>query len=600
MIDKQSCPGRAARAFGLDREFHIPPGRPTRSAQLEIRQAGRDLGVRCGRGREPRQIDPSTGCAGERHILEFEHLTSFGHERVEVERPLHGRRLGGAEGRHLHGWRRDPRLFNPQPVASGRAASAPQPGGEWLVPTQQSLLPFATIDWPTGRSLWLLLGRDDALDGLEVPRTGTNLQHAFVAIGPCDGRELQLSARHAHVGPHGEATGHGPRGGSEIDIRGDREILSHERLGPVPRASGRQADPARGLGLEQLRGHLQRPHRDPVAIDRQIDRHLTAIERDQFRQRVGLADRQMRCRHHAGHANRLGRRPRGRLPRRVDSIPGDGVGRRQCDVEPHIGESVEHVRGVEPRGEHTGDSQWQPGGGHGERAWLFNRLIVGRRYRPAAVSRENGGGASGNRRAIEPAGTATASGRLGLIDVVRPGGRLAGSRWPGGVLHPVRGDAVGCGVEIPQRRAGMPRAARDGPAGEGRIGPHGSRRQQIADPPGVIAFEIDQFDRGIDDLQLERRWRAGGLHDRGQPGCEDVLDRAATAADLDERLAADEPHRAEIARIDEQARQPTVDHHAGHGHQRPPVWVAEHHVAVFDGAPPLPLGRAAGHPAVDA
>ena len=49
----------------------------------------------------------------------------------------------------------------------------------------------------------------------------------------------------------------------------------------------------------------------------------------------------------------------------------------------------------------------------------------------------------------------------------------------------------------------MPRAAGDRPAGEGRIGPHGACGQKVGDPPGIVAFEIDQFDGGIDDLEFE-------------------------------------------------------------------------------------------------
>ena len=71
-------------------------------------------------------------------------------------------------------------------------------------------------------------------------------------------------------------------------------------------------------------------------------------------------------------------------------------------------------------------------------------------------------------------------------------------------------------------------------------------------------------------------------------------------ADLHERLTADQSHRAQIARIDEQARQAAIDHNTGHGHQRPALRVAEHDVAVFDGAPPPPLCGPAGHPAIDA
>ena len=145
----------------------------------------------------------------------------------------------------------------------------------------------------------------------------------------------------------------------------------------------------------------------------------------------------------------------------------------------------------------------------------------------------------------------------------------------------------------------MPRAAGDRPAGERGIGPHGAGRQEISDPPGVVAFEIDQFDGGIDHLDLKRQRHSRGLHDRRQPRGEHILDRTATAADLDDRLAADQPHRAQIARIDQQTRQPAIDHDPGHGHQRPPCRIAEHDVAVFDGAPPPPRRRAAGHPAVD-
>ena len=354
LIDEQGATGDAARTLGLDRKLCIAPRQSARSRQFEIRQAGRDLGVGCRGGRHPCEIDPSTGRAGELHAIEFEHFTGLGHELVEVERPLHGRRLCSAEGRHLHRRRGDPRLFDPQPVATGRPTSAPKPGGERLVPPQQPLLTFATFAWPAAGSRRILLRGNDALHGSDVPRTGANLQHTVVAIGPRDGCDLQLPARDPHIGTHREAARHGPRGGSEIDIDGDREILPRERLGPIPRAPGRQADPARGLGLEQLRVHLQRSHRDPVAIDRQIDGHLAAIERDQLCQRVGLADRQLRSRYHTGHSHRFSRGPDGPLPRRTDVIAGGGIaGWRQCDVQPHVGQSVEHVRRVEPRGQHA-------------------------------------------------------------------------------------------------------------------------------------------------------------------------------------------------------------------------------------------------------
>jgi hypothetical protein len=104
---------------------------------------------------------------------------------------------------------------------------------------------------------------------------------------------LQLAARHPHIGPHGESTGHGPGGGGEIDVGGEGKIFSDERLGPVPGAPGRQTNPTRRLGLEECRRHLQGSYRDAVAVDRQIDRHLAAIERDEFRHAVGPTDRQL-------------------------------------------------------------------------------------------------------------------------------------------------------------------------------------------------------------------------------------------------------------------------------------------------------------------
>ena len=90
------------------------------------------------------------------------------------------------------------------------------------------------------------------------------------------------------------------------------------------------------------------------------------------------------------------------------------------------------------------------------------------------------------------------------------------------------------------------------------------------------------------------------MHDRCQPRGEYVLDRAAAAADLHERLATDQPHRAQITRMEKQARQAAIDHHARHGHQRPPCRIPEHDIAVFNGAPPLPLCGTACHPAVNA
>ena len=169
LIDEQRGPGHAASPLGLDREFRIPPGGSAGSRQFKIRQAGRDLGVGCGGGRDPHQIDPPLGRSGELHALEFEHFTSLGHKLVEVERPLHGRRLCGAEGRHLHGGRGDPRLLDPQPVTTGRPSSAPQPGGEGLVPAQQSFLALGTVAWPAAGLRLILFRRDDALHRSEIP-----------------------------------------------------------------------------------------------------------------------------------------------------------------------------------------------------------------------------------------------------------------------------------------------------------------------------------------------------------------------------------------------------------------------------------------------
>ena len=554
----------------------------------------------CRGGRDPLEIDASTGRAGEFHALEFQHFRGLGHQLVEVERPLHGRRFHGAEGGHLHGGRGDPRLLDPQPITPGRPPPAPQPCGEGLVPPQQPFLSLAGVACDGGFRR-TLLRRDDALHGGEIPRTAADLQHALVAIGSRDGRDLQLPARHPHIGPHGETARHGPRGRCQIDIRGHRKILPDERLGPVPRAARGQPDPARRFGLEQLRNHLQRAHGEPVAVDRQIDRHLAPIERDQFGQRVRLADGQLRSRYNPGDADGLDRGPRTLPPRQTGIVSTSGATRgRQRDVQSHVRQSVEHVIRVEPCGHHARHPQRQPGGSHRECPLLFGGLAVGRRHRPSAVPREDGGGTGRDRRSIESAGGVRARACLGMIVLSHAIGRLAGGRGAGGTLNPVRRDAVGGGMEVPQRRAAVPRSARDRPAGERRIGPYAARRQKIGDPPGIVAFQIDQFDGRIDQLEFERRRNGRRLHHRRQPGGEHILERATASADLHECLAADEPHRAKIGRIDDQARQAAIDHDAGHGHERPPFPVAEHDVAVFDGAPPLPLGGVTGHPAVDA
>ena len=123
----------------------------------------------CGGGWDPCQIDPSLGRAGKLHALELEHFSGLGHELVEVERPLHGRRLCGAEGRHLHSGRGDPRLLDPQPVTTRRPSSAPQPGGEGLVPPQHAFLPLGTVAWPAAGLRLILRRRGDTLHRSEIP-----------------------------------------------------------------------------------------------------------------------------------------------------------------------------------------------------------------------------------------------------------------------------------------------------------------------------------------------------------------------------------------------------------------------------------------------
>ena len=235
--------------------------------------------MRCRGSGHTLKVEPTADSAGERHVLDVEHLTRFRHESVEIECPLHGRRLAGAKGRDLQRRRGDPCLLDPQPVAPGRPPTTPQPRGEGLVPAEESLLRFSRLvscllvcqirtASSAGRSATGLLGfvsgivlrcldrRDDALHRSQIPRTGANLQHPLIAIGTGDCRELKLPARHTHVGPHGEPAGHGPRRGRKIDIGSHGKILRDQRLEPVPSAAGRHANPARCLCLEERRCHL--------------------------------------------------------------------------------------------------------------------------------------------------------------------------------------------------------------------------------------------------------------------------------------------------------------------------------------------------------
>ena len=171
---------------------------------------------------------------------------------------------------------------------------------------------------------------------------------------------------------------------------------------------------------------------------------------------------------------------------------------------------------------------------------------------------------------------------------------------PGGILYPIRGDAIGRGVQIAERCAGVPRATRNRPPGEGRIRPHRACRQKIGDPPGVISFEIDQFDVGVDHFQFERHGHRRALHGRRQPGGEHVFDRAAAAADFHERFATDQPDRPQVGRMKQELHESTIDDDARHRHQGTTLPVPEHHIAVFDAVPPAPGRCATRHPTVDA
>ena len=144
--------------------------------------------------------------------------------------------------------------------------------------------------------------------------------------------------------------------------------------------------------------------------------------------------------------------------------------------------------------------------------------------------------------------------------------------------------------------AGSPR---NGPAGERGVGPHRTGRQHVGDPPSVVAFDIDQFNGGVDHFKFERHRLGGGKRHGRQPRGKHIFERAAASADLHEGLAANEPHGTQILRIQQQLRQTAIDHDARHRHQRPSTTVTEHDIAVFDAAPPPPGGCAAGHPAVD-
>ena len=126
-----------------------------------------------------------------------------------------------------------------------------------------------------------------------------------------------------------------------------------------------------------------------------------------------------------------------------------------------------------------------------------------------------------------------------------------------------------------------------------------SGRDQLRHPPGIVPFDIDDFDRGIDDLELQRR-RGSGPGRRRDPRGEEILDPASPAPHLDERLPSHQPHRPQIAAVDEQLEQATINDHPPCGSDRSAAAVDKHHIAVFDRSEPIPGGGPARDPAVDA
>ena len=129
---------------------------------------------------------------------------------------------------------------------------------------------------------------------------------------------------------------------------------------------------------------------------------------------------------------------------------------------------------------------------------------------------------------------------------------------------------------------------------------HPAGHRKVGHPPGVAAGEIDQLYRTVEHFELERHRRPGRLREGRQPRREQIFDRASSGSHLDEGVAADQPHRAEIARIEHEGREPAFDHDPRHSDHRAARPIGEHDVAIFDPAEPVPGGAAACRGAGDA
>ena len=542
-LDRRYAPSEAPGGLGLDRDFLVAPVGPSRRRDLQIGE-----GDGCGDDRQPvgpltAELDFAPRRASQCDAAEVEDLLNLGREPLHVERPLRGRPLGRARGRQFDRCRCDARLLHPQPTPLGGAATPAEPGRKRLVPPQRPLLHFPGHGLPVGRD-------QDALHRGQIAGRDPQLEHAIAAVGTCRGGQLQPAIGHADVRPHGEATRHRPRGGRQVDVGGDREVFGDEVLGPLPGAGAGQPDPSRRLGLEQGRLGDELPHHDPPAGDRQIEWHLAPLHLDQLRERVGAAEGELI---HGERAHGL------------------AAVRGEREVEADVSQPVHDMASIEPGGEHARHAQGQSvrRDRHGPRP---ARIAGGRRHTPATVPGEHRGRVGGDRRPVEP-----------------PDG---GRRDRRGRAVRLRGGRVG--------RARMPHAARHGPAGERGIGPHRAGHDHIRHPPGVAPLTIHQFHDGIDDLEIEgwqRRLGWGG--EAGEPGGEHVLERAAAPPHLEKQLGVREPHHPQVPWIPGECHEAPVDHRLRHDHERPARAVAEHDIAVFDPAEPVPPGRAAHHAAVD-
>ena len=376
--------------------------------------------------------------------------------------------------------------------------------------------------------------------------------------------DLDLAGGDPHVGPHLQSSRDRPRGGGQIDVGRDREVVVDERLGPLPGTVAGQADPPGCLGLKQRRRCLERADQQRAAVGRQIERQLAAVDRKDFGEALGITE-----------GERPGGHRTGDLQRSASILAARVCGRcwrHDRKVEPDVCEAINQMAAVEAGRPDARDAERNPAAGDGDRAWSVGRGRLRRRDRPATVAGERRGGGGGDRGPIEP---------------VR---RRIGDRRgrPGDRRH-----------QVADRLAGMHHTSRHRPARGNRGIADRGRGHEFRDPPSILTGKVDEFDRPIDEFEFAGQGDGRRLRPGRQPGGENVLQIAAAPPHLHQTLAADEPDRAKVARVDgERGQTPVADQPLDHDHG-PTGAVEEHDIPILDAAKPAPRGRAARHPAVD-